>query len=44
MQKPHYFIVKYTLIPENWSGMLEIKSEIDGSVVNNGKKNYFSKI
>jgi hypothetical protein len=48
MQKPHYFIVKFTVIPgnahwetkltylENWTGKLEIMSKIDGSVVNAG--------
>jgi len=40
MKKPHLGILKYTLIPENWSGRIDICSEVDGSVRNRGVPRY----
>jgi HAD superfamily hydrolase (TIGR01509 family) len=40
MKKPHLGLIKYTLVPENWGGKIDIASELDGSVRNTGVPRY----
>lgn len=40
MRKPHLAALETTLVAENWSGRVEVKSALDGRVVNAGVKRY----
>lgn len=40
MRDMHNAALEWTLTPENWSGAIEIVSELDGSVINNGVNRY----
>ena len=40
MGKPHVVAIELTLTPENWSGRVEIRSSLDGRVVNGGVQRY----
>jgi beta-phosphoglucomutase family hydrolase len=40
MAKPHVAALEWRLRPLNWSGMIEIRSAIDGSVVNGNVERY----
>jgi len=40
MADPHQAGIEWTLIPENWSGRVEIVSAIDGRVTNSGVERY----
>ena len=40
MQKHHLGAIQWRLVPENWSGRLEIESGIDGSVTNQNVERY----
>ncbi len=42
MALPHIAATRLELVPENWSGEFEIRSAIDGRVVNNGVARYRS--
>ncbi|MFB7667729.1 glycoside hydrolase family 65 protein [Kitasatospora sp. NPDC056138] len=38
--QPHLVALETTLVPENWSGPLEVRSAIDGAVANTGVTRY----
>ena len=40
MGDPHLAAIDYQITPENWSGRVEVLSEIDGSVINAGVARY----
>ena len=40
MSNPHFGALELTLTPENWSGIVVIRSAIDGRVINAGAKLY----
>jgi len=40
MFSPHHAAIQYTVTPENWSGTLRIRAELDGSVTNTGVPRY----
>ncbi|MDA8165365.1 MAG: glycoside hydrolase family 65 protein [Desulfobacteraceae bacterium] len=40
MRSPHYAALEMTLTPENWSGPLEIRTALDGRVINGGVERY----
>jgi alpha,alpha-trehalase len=40
MAAPHLAAIEMTLRPENWSGRVEIRSAIDGRVINTGVERY----
>lgn len=40
MREPHYAALEITLTPENWSGKLEVRTALDGRVVNANVKRY----
>ncbi len=40
MAAPHYAALEATLIPENWSGRIDVRSALDGTVVNCGVARY----
>ncbi|MFW5906081.1 MAG: trehalose-phosphatase, partial [Desulfobia sp.] len=40
MADPHYAGMEVEIIPENWSGKLEVWSALDAGVVNNGVRRY----
>ena len=40
MGDPHLAAIDYRIVPENWSGRVEVRSELDGSVVNSGVARY----
>jgi trehalose/maltose hydrolase-like predicted phosphorylase len=40
MQHPHLAAIEWTLKPLNWSGEIEIRSELDGTVLNENVKRY----
>lgn len=40
MADPHLAVQDVTVIPENWSGRLEVRSALDGGVVNSGVDRY----
>lgn len=40
MANPHLAAVEWTLTPENWSGAIEIRSALDGTVSNRGVERY----
>lgn len=40
MADPHLAVQDITVIPENWSGRLEVRSALDASVVNSGVERY----
>ena len=42
MGDPHLAAIDYQIVPENWSGNVEVRSELDGSVVNSGVARYRS--
>lgn len=42
MQHPHLAGLETTLVPENWSGTLEVASAVDGTVRNDGVPRYGS--
>jgi len=42
MHDPHLAATETTVTPENWSGRMEFRSALDGSVVNAGVKRYAS--
>ncbi|HZH71333.1 MAG TPA: glycoside hydrolase family 65 protein, partial [Mariniphaga sp.] len=40
MHDPHVAAIEWSIIPENWNGMITIRSGIDGSVKNEGVARY----
>ena len=40
MANPHLAVQDITVIPENWSGRLQVRSALDGGVVNSGVERY----
>ena len=40
MGDPHLAAIDYRITPENWSGRVEVLSELDGSVINGGVARY----
>jgi alpha,alpha-trehalase len=40
MDDPHLAALETTIVPENWSGRLEVRSLLDGTVVNSGVERY----
>jgi trehalose/maltose hydrolase-like predicted phosphorylase len=40
MGDPHLAAIDYGITPENWSGRMEVLSELDGSVINGGVARY----
>jgi alpha,alpha-trehalase len=40
MAQPHLAAIEWTLIPENWSGPVTIRSALDGEVINQGVARY----
>lgn len=40
MGNPHLAAIELTLLPENWSGQVEVRSALDGRVVNSGVQRY----
>jgi trehalose/maltose hydrolase-like predicted phosphorylase len=40
MVEPHLAAIRWEMVPENWSGRLEIRSTLDGTVRNRGVKRY----
>jgi alpha,alpha-trehalase len=40
MGDPHLAAIDYQITPENWSGRVEVLSELDGSVINAGVARY----
>ena len=40
MDDPHLAALETTIVPENWSGRLEVCSLLDGTVVNSGVERY----
>ncbi len=40
MANPHLAALQWELTPENWSGPIEIRSTLDGTVANNGVQRY----
>jgi alpha,alpha-trehalase len=40
MADPHMAAIEYRVTPENWSGRIEVRSGLDGSVVNAGVARY----
>ena len=42
MENPHVAAIHWHLIPKNWSGMITIRTGLDGGVINSGVKRYRS--
>lgn len=42
MKHPHVAALQWELVPQNWSGVIEIRSAIDGAVSNEGVERYRS--
>ncbi|MEX2593281.1 MAG: glycosyl hydrolase family 65 protein [Anditalea sp.] len=40
MRDMHNAALEWTLTPQNWSGTIEVASELDGTVINDGVKRY----
>jgi trehalose/maltose hydrolase-like predicted phosphorylase len=40
MKNPHFAGLEWTLTPENWSGKIQIRSALDGTVINSGVPRY----
>ncbi len=40
MGSPHFAAIEYTITPHNWSGEMQLRSSLDGSVINAGVKRY----
>ncbi|MBD3162937.1 MAG: glycoside hydrolase family 65 protein, partial [Candidatus Latescibacteria bacterium] len=40
MANPHLAAIEWALVPENWSGRIEVRSGIDGAVINAGVERY----
>jgi trehalose/maltose hydrolase-like predicted phosphorylase len=40
MNNPHYAGIEWTLTPENWSGRVQVRSAINGTVTNDGVPRY----
>lgn len=40
MDNPHLAAIEWTLTPENWSGAIDIRSALDGTVSNGGVERY----
>jgi alpha,alpha-trehalase len=40
MGSPHLAAIELTLVPENWSGRMEVRSALDGQIVNAGVERY----
>ncbi|MFW6203136.1 MAG: glycoside hydrolase family 65 protein, partial [Marinilabilia sp.] len=40
MNNPHFAGIEWTLIPENWSGKIHVRSALDGTVINDGVPRY----
>ncbi len=40
MDNPHLAALETTIVPENWSGRLQVRSLLDGNVVNSGVARY----
>ena len=40
MDNPHLVALETTVVPENWSGRLQVRSLLDGNVVNSGVARY----
>jgi trehalose/maltose hydrolase-like predicted phosphorylase len=42
MRDPHLACLQTTVVPENWTGVLEVRTAVDGRVTNNGVARYRS--
>jgi alpha,alpha-trehalase len=42
MSEPHLAAIEWTIRPENWSGLIEVRSALDGRVINAGVERYRS--
>jgi alpha,alpha-trehalase len=42
MARPHLAAMETTIVPENWSGAIEVRSALDGTVTNSGVARYRS--
>ncbi|MFO8002060.1 MAG: glycosyl hydrolase family 65 protein [Marinilabilia sp.] len=40
MNNPHFAGIEWTLTPMNWSGKIQVRSALDGTVINNGVPRY----
>jgi trehalose/maltose hydrolase-like predicted phosphorylase len=40
MNNPHFAGIEWSLTPENWSGKIQIRSALDGTVINSGVPRY----
>jgi alpha,alpha-trehalase len=40
MSEPHLAAIEWRIRPENWSGRMEVRSDLDGRVVNSGVERY----
>jgi len=40
MANPHLAAIEWTITPENWSGAIEIRSALDGTIANRGVERY----
>ncbi|MGM0376154.1 MAG: glycoside hydrolase family 65 protein [Bacteroidota bacterium] len=40
MNNPHFAGIEWTLTPENWSGKIQVRSALDGTVINDGVPRY----
>jgi trehalose/maltose hydrolase-like predicted phosphorylase len=40
MEQPHVAAIEYSLTAENWSGLVQVQSALDGSVINAGVARY----
>ncbi len=40
MKKQHLGCMSYSVIPENWSGTLQLRNMLDGSIENKGVMRY----
>ena len=40
MRDPHLAGLETTVVPENWTGRIEVRSALDGTVTNNGVARY----
>jgi len=40
MGKAHEAAIQWKLTPQNWSGNIEVRSALDGNVINHGVKRY----
>ena len=40
MKNPHFAGLEWTFTPENWSGKIQVRSALDGTVINGGVERY----